>query len=350
MNAAHPEVAVAPGQNPGELLRLAREKRDWSQAEVARKLNLTVSSLNHVETGAFDKLPGHTFARGYVRAYAKLLELDQAALVEQFDRFTGTDASGSTVQSLGRVAEPLRLSRTLLRLATAVLLLLLLGLAYFWWQERPERLSDLGALGLKHIEVESADGTTEIHPLDEPEEPAEQAKPADAPATTALALPGQAPAEAAPEVAAVAPAGQAVQSAPAVAAPVAAALPASVAAPAQAPASVASVPAPVAPAAPLAPAEAPATSPAPAAVLPGEGEGLVQVDFSGDCWAQVTDAKGRVLISTVKHKGETLQVAGKAPLELRLGNARVVAVSYDGAPVSLGTISSSGTARLKLGQ
>ena len=94
MNAAHPEVAVAPGQNPGELLRLAREKRDWSQAEVARKLNLTVSSLNHVETGAFDKLPGHTFARGYIRAYAKLMDLDQAALVDAFDRYTGTHGGG----------------------------------------------------------------------------------------------------------------------------------------------------------------------------------------------------------------------------------------------------------------
>lgn len=58
MKAAHPEVAAATGQNPGELLRQAREKREWSQAEVARKLNLTVNSLNHVETGAFDKLPG----------------------------------------------------------------------------------------------------------------------------------------------------------------------------------------------------------------------------------------------------------------------------------------------------
>jgi hypothetical protein len=43
-----------------------------------RKLNLTVSSLNHLETGAFDKLPGHTFARGYIRAYAKLMGMDQA--------------------------------------------------------------------------------------------------------------------------------------------------------------------------------------------------------------------------------------------------------------------------------
>ncbi|WP_227658026.1 helix-turn-helix domain-containing protein, partial [Klebsiella pneumoniae] len=96
-------------------MRLAREKRDWSQAEVARKLNLTVSSLNHVETGAFDKLPGHTFARGYIRAYAKLMDLDQATLVEAFDRYTGTHAKGSDVHSLGRIEEPVRLSHNILR-------------------------------------------------------------------------------------------------------------------------------------------------------------------------------------------------------------------------------------------
>ena len=173
MNAAHPEVAVAPGQNPGELLRLAREKRDWSQAEVARKLNLTVSSLNHVETGAFDKLPGHTFARGYIRAYAKLMDLDQAALVEAFDRYTGTHAKGSEVHSLGRIEEPVRLSHNILRGVSLLLLVAVVGGGFVWWQDQGSlRGKDLAKIALEHVEVESADGTTQIHPLDEPEDQA----------------------------------------------------------------------------------------------------------------------------------------------------------------------------------
>ncbi|MGE1218550.1 helix-turn-helix domain-containing protein, partial [Bacillus toyonensis] len=75
----------------------------WTQAEVARKLNLTLSSLNNLESGAFDKLPGHTFARGYIRAYAKLMDMDQAPLVAAFDQVTGTHAQGSQVHSLGRI-------------------------------------------------------------------------------------------------------------------------------------------------------------------------------------------------------------------------------------------------------
>lgn len=77
MKAAHPEVVAANRVNPGETLRQARESNGWSLAEVALKLNLTVTSLSNLESGAFDKLPGHTFARGYIRAYAKLLGMDQ---------------------------------------------------------------------------------------------------------------------------------------------------------------------------------------------------------------------------------------------------------------------------------
>ncbi|MNZ95787.1 Cytoskeleton protein RodZ [compost metagenome] len=111
-------------------------------------------------------------------------------------------------------------------------------------------------------------------------------------------------------------------------------------------AAAAELAAPVAEVAPATPAPAPATEP----VSVAAGEGLVQVNFSDDCWTQVTDANGRVLVSTVKRKGETLQVAGKAPLEVRLGFARGASVSYNGAPVNLRNVTSGGTARVTLGQ
>ena len=60
MKAAQPEVLAATRVNPGETLRQARENNGWTLAEVALKLNLTASSLSNLETGAFDKLPGHT--------------------------------------------------------------------------------------------------------------------------------------------------------------------------------------------------------------------------------------------------------------------------------------------------
>lgn len=194
MKAPQPEVvATASRQNPGETLRQAREQKGLSLSQVAGQLNLTENSLRQLENGAFDKLPGHTFSRGYIRAYAKLMGLDQAELVNSFDHFTGTNASGSTVQSLGRVVEPVRLSRNVLRIVSLLLLALLIGFGYFWWQEHSARTPETAGLSLEHVEVESADGTTEIHTLDEPEDQAviEAQKEGE-----------QAPAEVSPEVAA----------------------------------------------------------------------------------------------------------------------------------------------------
>ena len=345
MNAAHPEVAVAPGQNPGELLRQAREKRDWSQAEVARKLNLTVSSLNHVETGAFDKLPGHTFARGYIRAYAKLMDLDQAALVEAFDQYTGTHAKGSEVHSLGRIEEPVRLSHNILRGVSLLLLVAVVGGGFVWWQDQGSlRGKDLAKIALEHVEVESADGTTQIHPLDEPEDQAVTAgqQPESAPLPLEQAAGDQPPAaaEQAPASPAQTPAANATP-APAAQAQV----PAAATAPTPAPAAVA--PAATAPVA-AAPVVAAAEPAAPVAVPAGSAK--VAIQFTADCWTQVSDGNGKVLFSAVKRKGDNLELTGKPPFAVRLGFARGAQVSYNGQAVDVAPFTSGETARLKLGQ
>jgi len=328
MKAAHPEVVAANRVNPGDTLRQARESNGWSLAEVALKLNLTTTSLGNLETGAFDKLPGHTFARGYIRAYAKLLGIDQAVLVQEFDQFTGTDSQGSNVHGLGRIEEPVRVSHTILRIVSLLLLIAVIGGGFVWWQDQAsQRTKDLTSNAMEHVEVESADGTTQIHPLDEPEDQAVvegQAAP-EAP----LAIEQPAPETAASATAPTTPAATAQTPA----APVAQAH--TPAAPVQAPAT----------AAPSAPAISPPTTPALIA-----GDGRVQITFVADCWTQVTDGNGKVLFSGLKRKGDTLDQGGKPPLTLRLGFARGAQVAYNGQPVDVAPFTSGETARLKLGQ
>jgi cytoskeleton protein RodZ len=320
-------------------LRQARESNGWSLAEVALKLNLTVNSLSNLEAGAFDKLPGHTFARGYIRAYAKLLGMDQAVLVQQFDQSTGTDSQGSSVHSLGRIEEPVRVSHTILRIVSLLLLVAVIGGGFVWWQDQTSmRTKDLIGLAPEHVEVEGADGTTQIHPLDEPEDQAVVEGQTEG--STALALPqAETPAEAPAEAQATAPVTPATPVAPAAPAHNAAPVTPAAAAPA-APA----VPAPVV-TAPVAP-----VAPAPAATAPVAGQGQVQVQFTADCWTQVTDGGGKVLFSGLKRKGDSLAVNGKPPFAVRLGFARGAQVSYNGQPVDVAPFTSGETARLKLGQ
>ena len=323
MKAAHPEVVAANRVNPGDTLRQARESNGWSLAEVALKLNLTTTSLGNLEAGAFDKLPGHTFARGYIRAYAKLLGIDQAILVQQFDQFTGTDSQGSNVHGLGRIEEPVRVSHTILRIVSLLLLIAVIGGGFVWWQDQTsQRTKDMTSNAMEHVEVESADGTTQIHPLDEPEDQAVvegQAAP-QAPLATEQPVPETAPAATA--AAATAPT-----------APVAQAH--TPAAPAQAPATTV----------PAAPAMSPPTTPVLIA-----GDGHIQITFVADCWTQLTDGNGKVLFSGLKRKGDTLDQGGKPPMTLRLGFARGAQVAYNGQPVDVAPFTSGETARLKLGQ
>jgi len=337
MKAAHPEVVAATRVNPGETLRQARESKNWSLPDVALRLNLTVTSLAHLEAGDFDKLPGNTFARGYIRAYAKLMDLDQSLLVAQFDQTTGTDGKGSDVHALGRIEEPVRLSHNILRIVSLLLLVVLVGGGFFWWQDQTtSRGKEPTTANLEHVEVESADGTTQIHPLDEPEDQAvvESRGGNETPAP-------QAPAESTSEAVTAAPAAPA---APAPTAPVTApahGTPTTPAAPAHT--------TPVAPVATTAPAAAPAAS-ATEATPPVAGAGQIQLQFTADCWTQVTDGNGKVLLSGVKRKGDSLDVNGKPPFTLRLGFARGVQVSYNGSPVDIAPFTSGETARLKLGQ
>jgi cytoskeleton protein RodZ len=332
MKAAHPEVVAATRTNPGETLRQARESKNWSLPDVALRLNLTATSLGYVESGDFDKLPGHTFARGYIRAYAKLMGLDQAELVSQFDQYTGTDGKGSNVHALGRIEEPVRLSHNILRIVSLLLLVALIGGGFVWWQDQATlRGKEPASLGMEHVEVESADGTTQIHPLDEPEDQAVAEAQNSTPAP--LPLNNAEPAASAPTTP-VAP----TTATPAANAP----------APATAPTHTAPVPgAPVA----ATPSPAPATTPATTETAPvPQGFGQVQIQFTADCWFQITDGNGKVLTSGLKRSGDSVNVSGKPPLAVRLGVARAAQVSYNGQAVDVTPYTSGQTARMKLGQ
>ncbi|MCW8154588.1 helix-turn-helix domain-containing protein [Stutzerimonas stutzeri] len=332
MTAPHQESAAPMGNNPGETLRKAREDKGWTLAAVAQQLNLTERSLARIEAGDFSQLPGHTFARGYVRAYAKLLGLDQTRLVQEFDQHTGTNASGSNVNSLGRIEEPGRLSRTFMRFFGFALLLVLAAVAWYWWQERAAREATPPPVSaLERIEVQGADGTTEIHLLDRADEAAEQ----QAEQSTPIADPseglnpesGEASPAPAESSSASAPAGDASQSLPLALTE-------------------------VAPESPAAPAEAaaPVATPSPSTVAPVPGEAQLELRFTADCWTRVSDAEGRMLFSALAKAGTSTTVSGKAPLDVHLGYARGAQLSYNGEAVNLAPHMRGETARLKLGQ
>jgi cytoskeleton protein RodZ len=59
------------------------------------------------------------------------------------------------------------------------------------------------------------------------------------------------------------------------------------------------------------------------------------MNFSADCWLEVTDATGKKLFSGLQRKDGTLNLTGQAPYKLKIGAPAAVQIQYQGKPVDL---------------
>ena len=86
------------------------------------------------------------------------------------------------------------------------------------------------------------------------------------------------------------------------------------------------------------------TTPPPA----GSGEAPLVLAFRGTSWAEVKDANGHVVLQMTGGAGMTQTVNAAPPLELALGNAPAVAVTFRGQPLDLAPYTRGNVARVGL--
>ena len=67
-----------------------------------------------------------------------------------------------------------------------------------------------------------------------------------------------------------------------------------------------------------------------------DGEVVLSLTFSGDCWTEISDATGRRLFFEMARSGDVVTLSGVAPFAVLFGNVDNVAVEVDGSayPVS----------------
>jgi len=75
-----------PEITPGTILRKAREENNLSVGHVADRLCLDIRVIEGLENDNYEKLPSTIFIRGYLRSYAKLLEIPEQSIIDSFDR------------------------------------------------------------------------------------------------------------------------------------------------------------------------------------------------------------------------------------------------------------------------
>ena len=86
---------------------------------------------------------------------------------------------------------------------------------------------------------------------------------------------------------------------------------------------------------PVVPASSATEGDAPSSEGAGAPDGAIQLRASAPSWIEVTDARGRALLSRLVQPGEALGLDGEAPFRVRIGNAAGTQLSFRGQPVEL---------------
>ena len=89
----------------GQKLRAAREKLGLSAEDVSQAIKVQSSAVRHMEAGDFDALGPSVFAKGFLRSYAKHVQLGQAWLDDELATLA-LDSEPSLLPSRGERQEP----------------------------------------------------------------------------------------------------------------------------------------------------------------------------------------------------------------------------------------------------
>ena len=354
---------------PGSRLQALREGRAMELSYVAQHLHLTVAAVDALERDEFAGLPDPVFVRGYIRAYARLLQVDAAPLIADYNRATHSDP-----MRLGPVASPR--TSLLRRHESSAGAPVLLGLALvgalagltWWW------FGVVGPAGERSVvEAPSSDSVDAIAEADAESPDGQPALPRAGPYRTPATVPDVTRTVALSEVSAFDPERIEAESFPELGS-VAPALPVQPpASPAQSPAPPAAVqvatvePSPVATEGAEQPGGSTATalSARPPVVRPvaagvatrvertpsvGPSEARIVLAFVADSWVEIRDADRVRKLSGIMKADTEKVVTGRTPFSLILGNSHGVKLTFNGRPVDLAPYTRGNVARLQLSE
>ncbi len=129
-------MSADKAQNPptpcglGEALRRAREKKNLTIGDVAQSLKFGINQIEAIESENWKALPGRVFVVGFVRNYARFLELDLPDLTQQLNISVANEKQRLEIKR----GDPIISARATDRNAMSIALIILFvaALAYFF--------------------------------------------------------------------------------------------------------------------------------------------------------------------------------------------------------------------------
>lgn len=290
--------------SPGAMLKEARTEAKLSLEHVASELRMTPQKVRAIEDDDFSRLPTQTFVRGYLRSYAKLVNLDPDEVLAAYrqaliEAGLKDDSEESPLEF--NISRP---RRSLWHFGIWVLILLAaLWLGSLWFVNNQPSISE--GLGSRPASESGVAAQAQPNEIAATEAEGENDSALAQPAETDMNEAGAPAVESEAEQTEFVPLAETGTQEPAD--------------------SLAS--------AETSEPKVQVTPMASVAEVSEQGLDRLQLSFTEECWLVVTDARGDVLHTDLMQPGQSLSLAGVAPFEVKLGNAQAAQLTLNGEPV-----------------
>lgn len=335
-----------PQFSVGTVLREAREQLGLSVADVANRIKFAPRQIESMEADDFSHLPEMPFVRGFVRSYARLLEIDAAPLLAALPQ-KHLPLLATTENKPVEVPFPSLLTSrrsNMIWLSAALFVAVVLIIFSRMHDTSTGPAQPVSQVSVETLELPVAALAAASAPVADVL-PVEHAAASNEAVKSRLALPARAPVVVASSVKTPANPMQPAKDNMAMDKPLR-----------EKPVKVA--PEVVAQSKPVKEkikSEQAATAPADAAQKSAattggaaSGYSSVRLVFDEDSWVDVKDANGKILLSKMNHAGSLVRLSGVAPLSVVIGHASGVHLFFEGKKVDLAPHTSVEVARLVL--
>ncbi len=120
---------------PGQMLALAREKIGFTQQQVAEKLNFRLALVKDIESEEFDQTLPTTFNRGYLKNYAKLVNISIDEVLSSYETLNVAQQQGAEMQSFSKGTEKQAENNRIMWISYLILTLLIASTIVWWFQQ-----------------------------------------------------------------------------------------------------------------------------------------------------------------------------------------------------------------------
>ena len=126
---------------PGQILSEAREAMGLTQQQVADRLNFRTSLVKNIEEDNFDHSLPTTFNRGYLKNYAKLVNVSVDEVLAGYEMLSVAKKQGAEMQSFSKETKK-QAENNMVMWISYLILALLIGSTILWWLQDAKKSND----------------------------------------------------------------------------------------------------------------------------------------------------------------------------------------------------------------